>query len=203
MRESSYITFTRQLKIDRVLDPRLWRGVGGLADDFVRGVDNLIGPSAEPVLVSASGILGGADDIPLSPGLRNRRPPGLGTRSGAGAAASEAIENAAGPLLSTSGEGSASSSSSGLSPQSQEVFEQIREGVESGDFTVKPNPLNSETLQENNVSIDFGDGSGVNLRTETHPLERGGEPVRHTNVEITRKTRSGRNRVTKNIHITE
>ncbi|WP_156820136.1 hypothetical protein [Synechococcus sp. PCC 7336] len=108
-----------------------------------------------------------------------------------------------GVLGSRLGRGDPNSGSSSPSQRSQEIFDRIQEGVENGDFTVKSNPLNPDTLQESNLTIDFGDGTGVNLRTETHPLQPGGSPTRHTNVEVTRRTPRGRNRVIENIHITQ
>jgi hypothetical protein len=90
-----------------------------------------------------------------------------------------------------------------FSPRVQEILGDIQAGVDNGNFTIRQNSLNPETLQESNVTIDFGDGRGVNLRTETHPLQQGGSPIRHTNVEVTRRTPRGRNKVIENIHITE
>jgi hypothetical protein len=56
--------------------------------------------------------------------------------------------------------------------------------------------------QEGNVTLDFGDGNRVNLRVETHPLEKGGDPVRHANVEVV-ETVNGKSKVTENTHIVE
>jgi Pretoxin HINT domain len=86
-----------------------------------------------------------------------------------------------------------------INPRVQEIMDTIEvEGI-----GVQINPRNSDTFQEGNVTLDLGNGRGVNLRVETHPLSQGGEPIRHANVEITRRNRRGRNRVTDNIHITE
>jgi RHS repeat-associated protein len=89
------------------------------------------------------------------------------------------------------------------SDSTEDILNDIREGIERGDYTIRPNPLNPKTAQEGNVTIDFGDGIGVNLRIETHPLTRTGEPVRHANVETIRRNRNGRNTVTDNKHIVE
>ena len=44
--------------------------------------------------------------------------------------------------------------------------------------------VNSKTfMQEGNVTLDFANKGRVNIRVETHPLTRGGPPVRHANVE--------------------
>ena len=67
----------------------------------------------------------------------------------------------------------------------------------------KVNPKNSKTLQEGNVTLDLGGGTKVNLRVETHPLKPGGPPVNHANVEVMKTTSRGKNKVVKNIHITE
>jgi RHS repeat-associated protein len=94
------------------------------------------------------------------------------------------------------------SPTSSLSPKTQELRDQILEGHRKGDLEITPNELKPETLQEGNISIDFKDGQGVNLRVETHPIPgSGGKPVRHANVEVTKKNRRGRNKVVKNIHI--
>lgn len=68
---------------------------------------------------------------------------------------------------------------------------------------VKINPKNLDTLQEGNVTLDLGDGKKVNFRVETHPLEQGGDPIRHANVEVTRRTPRGKNKVIQNTHITK
>jgi RHS repeat-associated protein len=89
------------------------------------------------------------------------------------------------------------------SDSTEDILNDIREGIERGDYAIRPNPLNPKTAQEGNVTIDFGDGIGVNLRIETHPLTRTGEPVRYANVETIRRNRNGRNTVTDNKHIVE
>ena len=61
---------------------------------------------------------------------------------------------------------------------------------------------NSKTAQqEGNVTLDFGSQGRINLRVETHPLEAGGLPVRHANVETVIET-GGRKKIV-NIHITK
>ena len=65
---------------------------------------------------------------------------------------------------------------------------------------VKANPKGEG--QEGNVTLDSGDGDRVNIRVETHPLEAGGEPVEHANVEVV-KTVKGKSRVVSNDHIVE
>jgi RHS repeat-associated protein len=67
----------------------------------------------------------------------------------------------------------------------------------------KPNTLKPETYQEGNVTLDFGEGRIVNIRIETHPLKKGGPPVRHANVEEFRQTPRGKNKSISNDHITE
>lgn len=51
-----------------------------------------------------------------------------------------------------------------------------------------------------NVTLNLGEGTNVNLRVETHPLETGGPPVRHANVEVTQRNARGQNKVKENTH---
>jgi hypothetical protein len=92
-----------------------------------------------------------------------------------------------------------SSDSLGNSSKVQEIMDTLR----SENISVKINPKNSDLLQEGNVTLDLGDGKNVNFRVETHPLEKGGNPIRHANVEVTRRTPRGKNKVIQNTHITE
>ena len=57
--------------------------------------------------------------------------------------------------------------------------------------------------QEGNVTLDFGQGNKVNVRVETHPLESGGVPVRHANVEVIKTTVKGKPKRVQNEHILE
>ncbi|MBE9174204.1 hypothetical protein IQ225_00545 [Synechocystis salina LEGE 06155] len=100
------------------------------------------------------------------------------------------------------GASSIDGSSRNLSPKAQQLLNNIKSGIETGNTTVTKDLLNPDSLQEDNISLDFGDGKGVNLRVEVHPLKHGGPPIRHVNVETTTRNRKGRNKVTSNQHIT-
>jgi hypothetical protein len=65
--------------------------------------------------------------------------------------------------------------------------------------TVNP----KSALQESNITITHPNEPGVklNLRTETRPLEPGGDPVRHTNVEVVKPGPKNRPEVDSNVHI--
>jgi hypothetical protein len=93
-----------------------------------------------------------------------------------------------------------------IAPQTGVVSSKVQgilDTIRNENIPVKINPRNPSTLQEGNVTLDLGNGKGVNLRVETHPLEQGGSPVRHGNVEFTRVTPRGKNKVIENIHITK
>jgi hypothetical protein len=77
--------------------------------------------------------------------------------------------------------------------------DKVRSQIADSGGEVKVNPKTAN--QEGNVTIDLGEEGRINLRVETHPLEPGGEPVRHGNVELVTKV-SGKTKV-KNVHITE
>jgi hypothetical protein len=66
----------------------------------------------------------------------------------------------------------------------------------------KPNTLKPETQQEGNVTLDLGGGKTVNIRVETHPLEQGGEPVRHANIQVMQQGVK-KNKEVSNKHILE
>lgn len=72
--------------------------------------------------------------------------------------------------------------------------------IEESGASVRQNPKGPN--QEGNITLDFGEGNRVNIRVETHPLESGGEPERHANVEVV-ETRRGKSRTTENTHIVE
>ena len=74
--------------------------------------------------------------------------------------------------------------------------------IEGSGAKVKVNPKNTGLKQEGNVTLDFGGGSRVNVRVETHPLKSGGPPTRHANVEVVDKV-NGKNVVRRNDHITD
>lgn len=75
--------------------------------------------------------------------------------------------------------------------------------IDDGGFTVTPNP---KTLnQKGNVTITHPNEPGVklNLRSESHPLESGGSPVPHVNVERVAPGAKNRPVVKANTHITD
>jgi RHS repeat-associated protein len=82
-----------------------------------------------------------------------------------------------------------------LSPKVQSIVQEIK----SQNITVTVNPRNAQTAQEGNVTLQSGNTS-VNLRVETHPLKTNGPPVRHANVEVTKRVKN-KNKVIENTHI--
>ena len=78
------------------------------------------------------------------------------------------------------GEGNAITPEAGIATPKVDA---IAGEIERGGYQVTPNEKTA--TQEGNVTITHPDQPGVklNLRTETHPLEPGGAPVRHVNVE--------------------
>jgi RHS repeat-associated protein len=80
------------------------------------------------------------------------------------------------------------------------AIDTVLEGIEENGFGVNINENKPETQQEGNATIDFNDGTKVNIRVETHPLKQGGENVRHANVEQTKKVKN-KNKVTEKKHI--
>ena len=134
---------------------------------------------------------GAVDDLNPAAPLRSQGDPGVGR-------AGDLLEGASSPSVGSAGNNipnhsspAANTPSSLPSRKTQKIFDSIQEGIESGDFSVTRNHLNPDTLQETNVTIDFGGGRSVNLRTETHPLVKGGDPIRHTNVEALRRNARG------------
>jgi len=84
---------------------------------------------------------------------------------------------------------------SGATTKAGKLIQEIRQsGAE-----VKLNPKSA--TQEGNVTIDFKNGQSVNLRVETHPLQRNGPPIRHANVEIV--TQKGLKKTVENEHIVD
>ena len=78
----------------------------------------------------------------------------------------------------------------------------VRKGlelIEQSEAKVKLNPKTPN--QEGNITLDFGEGKRTNIRVETHPLRRGGPPVRHANIENV--TDSGGRKSIQNRHIEE
>jgi hypothetical protein len=72
--------------------------------------------------------------------------------------------------------------------------------IEESGADVKLNPKNSNLKQEGNVTLDFGEGSRVNVRVETHPIPGSkGIPKRHANIEVVEKVKN-KNVVRQNIH---
>jgi len=78
----------------------------------------------------------------------------------------------------------------------------VLDAIEENNYKFKSNPNKVETKQEVNGTIDFGDGTSVNVRVESHPLKQNGPDVRHANVEVTRKAKN-KNKVIRNKHITD
>lgn len=109
----------------------------------------------------------------------------------------------AGPLKNPSGttaEMAAKARTHNPSP-SPEVQKALRMIKDSG-AKVQQNPKNPALKQEGNVTLDYGSGSRVNVRVETHPLSKDGPPKRHANVEVV-ETVKNKSRVKKNVHIEE
>jgi hypothetical protein len=88
-------------------------------------------------------------------------------------------------------------------PKVDNILKDLKENGILNNPNSKPNSLKPETLQEGNVTLDFGGGRSVNIRIETHPLKPGGDPVRHANVQEFRQTPRGNNKSISNDHITE
>lgn len=75
--------------------------------------------------------------------------------------------------------------------------------IDQGGFEVTGNAKSA--LQEGNVTITNPSEPGVklNLRTETHPLDASGNPVRHVNVERVTPRTATQPKTIKNTHITQ
>lgn len=56
-------------------------------------------------------------------------------------------------------------------PKVDNIFNDLKDNGILTNPNSKPNTLKSETLQEGNVTLDFGSGKTVNIRVETHPLK--------------------------------
>jgi RHS repeat-associated protein len=70
------------------------------------------------------------------------------------------------------------------SPKVENILQGLHDNGILTNPNSKPNTLKLETQQEGNVTLDLGGGKTVNIRVETHPLEQGGEPVRHANIQV-------------------
>ena len=84
-----------------------------------------------------------------------------------------------------------------ISPKVQSIVTEIK----NANIQVTLNPRNAATAQEGNVTLASGNKQ-ANLRVETHPMKQNGPPVRHVNVEVTKKVKN-KNKVVSNTHITE
>ncbi len=106
------------------------------------------------------------------------------------------LKNASGNLDAAAG---AARTNPGANSGSQNV-KKVLDAIKEGGFKVKINPKNPATKQEGNATVDFGNGTKVNLRVESHPLKQNGKDVRHANVEVTRQVKN-KNKVISNKHI--
>ncbi|NOT63483.1 MAG: RHS repeat-associated core domain-containing protein [Acidobacteria bacterium] len=93
----------------------------------------------------------------------------------------------------------AQTATAGSSAKVQSIVQAIGQEVKAGNMAVKVNPKNAATSQEANVTLQSGNQQ-VNLRTETHPLKPNGPPVRHVNVQVTKKVKN-KNVEQENTHI--
>jgi RHS repeat-associated protein len=92
-----------------------------------------------------------------------------------------------------------STGGSGDNDKIQGIINDIRDN----NLPVQINRRNPATSQEGNITVGLENGKRVNIRVETHPLNPGGEPIRHANIEVIKTTPRGKNRVQENIHITK
>jgi hypothetical protein len=83
-----------------------------------------------------------------------------------------------------------------VSPQVQRGLDMI----ENSGAKVRVNP--KAPNQEGNVTLDFGAEGRVNVRVESHPLQPGGPPQRHGNVEVIKDV-NGKPVKERNVHITD
>jgi len=98
------------------------------------------------------------------------------------------------------GEGNAITPEAGIATPKVDA---IAGEIERGGYQVTPNEKTA--TQEGNVTITHPDQPGVklNLRIETHPLEPGGAPVRHVNVETVTPRTGKTPKQVDNHHITQ
>lgn len=81
--------------------------------------------------------------------------------------------------------------------------DEIVNTIDQGGFKVTANAKTA--TQEANVTITHASEPGVklNVRAETHPLQQGGQPIRHVNVERVTPRTATQPKTVKNTHITQ